>query len=557
MICIRVLFSFCFLISGWGALFAQLSSEQTQKLDSLFLSWNAPNHPGGVAGIEIDGKTVYAQAFGLASLDYLVPNNTGTLFNIASVSKQFTSMAMLMLEREGKLTVRDDIRQHLPELPDFGHPITIEHCMQHTSGMRSLHALLALAGWRDDDSRTNEDLLRFMTRQKDLNFEPGAEYLYCNTGYILMALILERVTGEEFPAWMKKHIFEPMGMVHTYVEDNYARVVPGNATSYYNNGEQGFDRSIEYWGYVGSGNIHSNLHDMLTWQRNYYAPAEGWEDLFARMETQGVLNNGDTIPYAYGVNVSRYQGEKRIVHGGSIGGYRSSASTFPDQKMSVVLMSNFPTNVGGKANAMVDILLGKESAQAELLALPENTLDLSTRKLAQYEGLYWNDEQAYKRKVYVKDDTLRYFRSASSESKLLPLDKDLFQMIEVPDEFLLRFDLTNKRQKRITFIENGKESGGLIEFEEAEITPALLKKYVGSYYSKELDTWYELRLEENQLKGYHSRHGAFGLQVIKEDVLEADLWLFGTVRVKMGENGQAEGLWVSNGRVRNAWFERH
>lgn len=241
---------------------AQLRTIESKKIDSLFLSWTEANHPGGAIGVMQNGEVIYSKAFGLASLEYQVPNTAQTVFNVGSVSKQFTAMAMVLLHERGLLSIDDDIRKYLPDMPDFGHTITIRHMLHHTSGMRSLHAMLELAGWRDDDARTNADLYRFMLKQKDLNFIPGAEYLYCNTGYMLMVNIVEHVTQEKFPEWMDTNIFKPLGMRNTYVEDRYDRIVPNNATSYYDT-KDGFFRAVEYWGYVGSGNVHSTTGDLL------------------------------------------------------------------------------------------------------------------------------------------------------------------------------------------------------------------------------------------------------------------------------------------------------
>ena len=198
---------------------AQLDRSVEKDIDQLFIDWNRPNHPGGAVGVVQDGKLVFLKSYGLASLEYLVPNATGTRFNIASVSKQFTAMGIVRLHLQGKLSVEDDVRKHIPELPDFGQTVTIRHMLHHTSGMRSLHSMLALAGWRGNDARTNEDLMRFMLDQRDLNFVPGDEYMYCNTGYILMAILIEKISGEKFSTWMKKEIFSPLGLNDTYVED--------------------------------------------------------------------------------------------------------------------------------------------------------------------------------------------------------------------------------------------------------------------------------------------------------------------------------------------------
>lgn len=221
-----------FLVGCIQLTFAQLNNEEVAKIDELFTTWQQPNHPGGSIGIMKNGRVVYSKAYGLASLEYQIPNETNTLYNAASVSKQFTALGIVLLHLKGKIDIDADINTYLPTMPKFQYPIATRQMLHHTSGMRSLHALLGLAGWRHDDSRTNEDLYRFMEKQVDLNFKPNDEYLYCNTGYMLMAKIIENVTGEDFVSWMKKEVFDPLEMTATYVEKQYNRVVPNNATSY-------------------------------------------------------------------------------------------------------------------------------------------------------------------------------------------------------------------------------------------------------------------------------------------------------------------------------------
>ena len=394
-----------------NALFAQLSDEKAAQIDSLFISWNSPGHPGGAVGIMQGDKVVYSKAFGLASLEYLVPNTPGTIFNIASVSKQFNSFGMVLLHLKGKLSLDDDVRKHLPELPDFGDTITIRHLIHHTSGMRSLHALLGLAGWRGDDSRTNQDLFRFMKNQTDLNFPPGSESLYCNTGYMLMADIIEKVTGEKFTDWMRENVFSPLGMIHTYVEDDYARIVPSNATSYYGNEESGFSRAVEFWGYVGSGNIHSTTDDLMKWLHNYYDPHPDWEKAFRMMLTKGILNNGDTLDYAFGIVVEDYKGHTLLQHGGSIGGYRSYVQAFPEEELSIVLLTNFSSSdVVSRSVRIADLMLGTEPEETSAGLIRETsvrTIPMSLNELETYCRYFWNDADRYSRKIHLKDDTLR------------------------------------------------------------------------------------------------------------------------------------------------------
>jgi CubicO group peptidase (beta-lactamase class C family) len=345
---------------------ATLPVETESQIDSLFVEWNLSGHPGGSVGVMMDGEVVYAKGFGLASLEFEIHNTDSTLYNIASVSKQFTAYAMLLLQEQGKISLDDEIHTYFPEFNDLGYPVTIRHMVHHTSGLRSLHALMHMAGWRDQDKRTNEDLMRLMLLQEELNFRPGDEYLYCNTGYMLMAEIVEQVSGQDFVEWMDENVFTPLGMEHTYLERDYDRVVAGNAVSYdWYEDEQAFRYAVPYWGYVGSGNIHTNIYDLLKWQEYLSHPPIGQEELVAKMFERGILNSGDTLNYAAGLSTFQdYKGEQGFGHGGSIGGYRASLQSVPEHHLNVVVLTNFSSSgPGSKAMRIIDIMLGKEADQ--------------------------------------------------------------------------------------------------------------------------------------------------------------------------------------------------
>lgn len=536
---------------------AQISDLRYQKVDSLFLHWNMPNHPGGAIAVMQNGKTVFSQAYGLASLEYLVPNSTETIFNTGSVSKQFTAMGIVLLHEQGKLSVDDDIRKHLPELPDFGETITIRHLLHHTSGLRSLHAMLALAGWRGDDSRTNADLDRFMLKQRELNFSPGSEYLYCNTGYMLMVNIIESVTGEAFKEWMKSEIFEPLGMTHTYVEDKYNRVVPNNATSYYQGDE--FERAVEYWGYIGSGNMHSTTSDLLKWLRNFYDPQPGWESSFKLLQTVDSLTNGEPNPYAFGIILDEFRGEKRIQHGGAIGGFRAFICTYPEQQLNVVVLTNFSSSSPAqKANSIAEILLKSDHHENTLTQNEKKALKpirLPVEQLKKFEASYWNDKEAYVRKVYVMNDTLRYFRSENSETALIPIGKNEFRMAGSGAEARVRFETDEKGEKSMLVLNGDESPVRSTSFVPGPLSTAQLASYTGTFYSPELETSYRILLEGEKLKWYHPRHGYFDMEVLKEDVLKGQ-GTFRIIRFRKNGEGEITGLLVSNGRVINLWFEK-
>lgn len=428
------LFVLILLYSLSSVTFSQLPQNIVSDIEKIFETWNSPGNPGGTVGIMEDGKVIFCESYGLASLEFLVPNYNSIRYNIASVSKQFTSFGILLLEKEGRLSTQDDIHKYIPELPDFGFEITLEHMMHHTSGMRSLHSMLQLAGWRDDDLRNNEDLMRFMVRQKELNFEPGSEYMYCNTGYILLSEVIKRISGQDFASWMKDNVFVPMGMDNTYVEDKYDRVVTQNATSYAGSASTGFVRSIDYWGYVGSGNIHSTVSDILIWNKNFYKPEKGLEKVFRKMEEREVLNNGDTIKYAFGVNADLYKGNKRISHSGSIGGYRAFAETFPDEKISIVILTNFSSSSpSGRANMIADLLLSdidyKLPVSESLTGAIANKADKyqhSPLELKSITGEYYSPELMTSYFISYENEELKAYHNRHGYIDLTGSEKDTF-----------------------------------------------------------------------------------------------------------------------------------
>src|SRR5262245_19582056 len=211
---------------------AAWSEDQSDRADRLFARWDTGRTPGCAVGVVRDGKLVYEKAYGLADLEQGSRIGPDTVFHIASVSKQFTALAVLLLEKDGKLSLDDDVRKHLPELHDFGRMITLRHLLQHTSGLRDQWSLLTLAGWRMDDVITDDDVFRLVCRQRELNFDPGARHLYSNTGYTLAARIVARVSGQTFPDFTRKRIFEPLGMSHTRFPADHQEIIPKRARSY-------------------------------------------------------------------------------------------------------------------------------------------------------------------------------------------------------------------------------------------------------------------------------------------------------------------------------------
>lgn len=403
--------------------FGQIDIKEESQIDSLFMEWELENHPGGVVGVIQSTEIIYLNSFGNASLEYNVPNNNSTLFNIGSISKQFTAMGIVVLQKSGLLSVDDAVQKYLQEYPIFRNPITIKHLLQHTSGLRDFHELMALAGWRGDDYRTNEDVMRLLQMQTDLNFKPGDKFMYSNTGYVVLAEIIEKVTGEDFKVWMQNNVFEPLQMKNTYVEDNNQNIVSNRATSYYHSHEKVFEMAQAYWAYTGAGNMYSTIEDLLKWANNFYNPKTGWEQSFEHLQTLGGLNNGDSINYAFGIYVDEKFGRKRIQHAGVVGGYRTFLCVYPDEELSIVVLTNFSNApFGEKADDIAGILLSETREKAEPLVYPVNQKAAeqqeSSVELSNFTGTFYSPEIDTHYTFYVEDNTLKCSHARHGELKM-------------------------------------------------------------------------------------------------------------------------------------------
>ena len=535
--------------------FGQISEEQIEKIDSLFTPWNTPNHPGGSVLISKNGKTIFSKAYGLASLEYNIPNTENTLFNIGSVSKQFTAMGIVLLEQQSKLSFDDDVRKYIPELANYDKIITIRHLLHHTSGVRDLHGLLGLAGWRPADLETNEDVYRIFENQKELNFSPGDEFSYSNTGYIFLAKIIENVSEISFEKWMKQNIFEPLGMKNTYVESQHDSVIANNATSYYLREE--FKRAIEYWRYFGAGNMHSTTKDINIWLQNFSAPQEEWASAFKKLLLTTPLNNGFETTYGFGVRIESYSGKKVIQHGGSVGGFRAITRVFPEEQLNIVILSNYSrSSIGSKTNKISDIFLSnskdtsiKEAAQKSQIP---DFIKLSNKKLKQFEGVYWSDSEKSGRKIYVKNDTLRYSSSTRNEWALVPTNEHTFIMMHPSIKPIVTFD--NKTHQMTIKIEDNLP--GVFSFLQSNVDKNTndLNAFVGHYYSPELKTTYSVFNEGKDIYIEHARHGKMKLNQLYNTVFSTDEPV-GIVEINRSKSGEVLGLRMSNGRTRNVWFK--
>ena len=371
------------------------------KVDQLFVEWNRPDSPGAAVAVTRDGEVIYKQGYGMANLEYDIPITTSTIFDIASVSKQFAAFAIVTLSHQGKLSIDDDIRTHLSDVPNFGSTITIRHLLHHTSGLRDWVQVLSIAGDLMDDVISFKHILKMARHQKALNFEPGTAYLYSNTGYNLLAEIVETVTRNSFREWTDTHIFKPLGMTNSHFHDDYEMILKNRAYPYQAVENGGFKHAVNNTTALGSSSLYSTVEDLAKWILNFDNTRIGEQIVIDQMHERGVLNNGEQINYALGLNIGEYRGLKTVGHSGSWRGFRSHLIRFPDQKFGVVILCNLDTfNPLGLAEKVADIYLADvlapvEASEPDKAAGPtEETKpeSLTSEQLAEFEGDYYTEE---------------------------------------------------------------------------------------------------------------------------------------------------------------------
>jgi CubicO group peptidase (beta-lactamase class C family) len=533
------------------------------KVDALFAPWNSLNTPGAAVTVIKDGIVVYRKGFGCAQLEYGIPITPSTVFHVASVSKQFTAMAVTMLEAAGKLSADDDIRKFLPEMPDFGTKITIRNLLNHTSGLRDQWELLILSGWRMDDVITQDQILDRLRRQKELNFAPGSRYLYCNSGFTLLSEIAARVSGKPFTDLTREMIFEPLGMTSTHFHLDHTEIVRNRAYSYNGDAEHGFRLAPLNYANVGATSLFTTVEDMANWLRNFEDKRVGGPAVLDKMETKGVLRDGTEIGYARGLEIGTYRGLGTLGHSGGDAGFRSHVVYFPGERFGVAVFSNLGSfDPGTMALRIADIYLAPQIAAAAPAAAAESKagpasppvtrpVALSPEALKSCAGTYWLESNLV-RKLVVDKDKLVYVRSADNKSELAPLSPTRFRMLGVEGDVFVDFSgLTGGFYNAFVFTEANGAKILAMRIEPFEPTEAQLREYAGSYYSDELDTRYDLQLKSGSLWFGAGHNEEVRLVPAKKDSFTAESAHIEFVR---DGRGRLSGFLISTGRVLNLKF---
>jgi CubicO group peptidase (beta-lactamase class C family) len=412
--------AFSFLSSGCVATHTNdFDQKAAAAVDRVLVDLAQPGSPGCALGVYRDGKMIYTKGYGFANLEGNVAITPQSVFDIGSTSKQFTATSILLLEKQGKLSVNDDVRKHIQELPDYGHKITILHLLNHTSGLRDYLTLMELAGINTDSVTTDEDALALIARQKALNFAPGGDWLYSNTGFFLLSVIVKRASGKTLREFAEENIFAPLGMTHTQYRDDHTSLIANRALAYDPKEKRdGYALNVSYFEQTGDGAVHTSVEDLLKWDENFYSAQIGGKEFLTEMQERGKLNNGKVLDYAKGLFVQEYRGLHTVSHAGAWGGYRAQLLRFPKQHFSVACLCNVGNaNPSKRAAEVADIYLGslmtpkdpkkeKEDEEAEEKR-EQGGVALTTEQLQAYAGDYRSDELGVRYRLGIQDGNMK------------------------------------------------------------------------------------------------------------------------------------------------------
>lgn len=518
------------------------------KIDAIFSRFDRRDSPGCIVAVSRAGKVVFEKGYGMADLERDVPITPASIFHVASISKQFTAMAILLLEQQGKLSIEDDVRKYIPELPDYGKRITLRHLLQHTSGIRDQWTLLRMAGWRGDDLITEDDVMWAVTRQRALNFDPGAEYLYSNSGFTLLAVIVRRVSGHSLREFADEQIFKPLGMAHTHFHDDHTMMVPHRTSAYEPRDGGGWSVSIPVFDTYGATSLFTTAEDLLRWEQNFSTPVVGSPALLARMQQEGILNDGTRTGYALGIAVGTHRGVREIGHSGADAGYRADVERYPDQQLAVTALCNASnTNPGALTRQVADLYLGSALAPEPSQARQAGTVTLPTSRLTALAGVYRRTTGDVLR-LEVREGKLWIADGARTE--LLPLSDSRFALRGVDGE--AAFDSTPAGRALRLRRGTGREQifQQMMPFAP---TPAQLGAFAGRYRSAELDTDVEIKATDSTLVLSARRPGSLVMRPVYTDAFRGGI---GVAEFSRDASGRVTGFIVNAGRVRALRFDR-
>ncbi len=532
-------------------------AQNTIEIDSIFEEYTN-TQPGIAVSVIKDGSIVYEKGFGMANIEYGVTIQETTKFHVASLSKQFTAFMILKLQDDGLLSIQDDIRTYIPEIPDYGKTITINHLLTHSSGLRDQWRLLEMAGWRLDDVIKTEQIFNLIKNQQALSFSPGEKFSYSNSGYTLLAIIIENITEMSFADYAKQTIFDPLNMNESFFYDDYEELVINRAYSYKKqHGE--LKKSHLNFATVGPTSLFTTINDMSKWAINFQEMTIGNEDIFESMNQRELKENGTISNYAKGQFVRDYKGLTMIYHSGSDAGYRCYFARIPDLGYQFILFANASyINASKETFKVIDYFLQNEfqesetiDSQDEIYTIDEEILvNLSNAEMKRFEGKYFDYETNGYVEIKIKNDSL-YFSGGvlSGETKLLPVGKSNFKITGTVYDISVNFKENSYQEPILEF-----RIPDVMWIYYNKVKKVDISEYLGTYYSEELNTKYDLVQKDNELYLTHTRLDDIKVTQVNETYFSSNNRNFSEIRFKKNTLEEVIQFSVSNESVENMIF---
>ena len=540
-----------------------LPPETATKVDKLFDQWNKPDSPGCALGVYEDGHIIYKHGYGMANLNDDVPITAATVFHVASMSKQFTAASILLLAQQGKLSLDDDIHKYVPELPDFGARITLRHLLHHTSGLRDQWSLLGLAGWRySQDLITDDDVMSVLIHQKALNFKPGEKYMYSNTGFTLLAIVVKRVSGLSLREFTTKNIFEPLGMTDTHFRDDHEEVIKHDALGYEQDGKnKPFRMNLTNFDTTGATSLHTTVEDLQLWDENFYHPRVGGPALIEQMLERGKLNNGKELDYASGLVIGAYRGLATVDHGGADAGYRSDFARFPEQHFSAAVLCNFADiNPSALVRQVADVVLAKDLKQPQQIANNEpaktTAVTLTAEQMAAVSGTYWKRDGDDFQTILLKDGTLQMEFGSNEFHPLRPFAESHFHIGDVPwgEDIDIHFVPAGAgKPARLEQSFRGEKPEIYEYVATVDPNPAHLAEYAGAFVSDEIEPVYRISVQDGKLTLKRLKSKSDSLRPTTRDVFVGEI---GTLRFTRDASARVSGFILDADRIQGFQFTR-
>ncbi|MCB9320475.1 MAG: serine hydrolase [Lewinellaceae bacterium] len=545
-----IAFLFTLLVTGVSA---QVWENRT--IDSLFANWNNAHSPGCALGIMKDGQLIYSRGYGMANLEYSIPNTDTTVFRIGSTSKQFTAACIIRLVEQGRLTLDKTLQEIFPDFPDYAKKITIRHLLNHTSGIRDYLQLSFLKGLGDDDFYTDDDVMAWLVNQRDLNFEPGAEFLYSNSGYWLLGQIVLEVAGMNLAEFAARELFQPLGMEHTHFHNDHTRIVKYRASGYVPDPRDGYRISMTTLDMIGDGGIFTTIKDLKIWDDAFYNSTVLSKSFWEMMTRQGILNNGEQIDYASGLFIGNYKGLKMIRHGGAFVGFRAEMLRFPEQHVTIAILANrSDARPSSLANKVADIVLKDVIPAQEKIQTDDGVVPARQPEKLNLEQLAGNYElqAGMVLKVTIENDTLVVEQSWDKvDYHIVRTDGNTF-VIPHNDGILFTFSkVEDGFSQQLEVLQSGNKMH-LYRKPTMDPSQVNLADYAGDYYSQELDVTYHFRLEDDILVVQIDKKATAACSISGPDAISMYLGLARFLR----SGGKITGFELDSGRVKNLKFEK-